>query len=548
MLNRSISICRAKIAVRRALAAAAFFAVITTTMMARHTVAAPAGDAAGTISGTVSADQGKVVGFQVKARDTERKIIYTVFTRAGQYRVPNLPPGQYEVWVSQEGFKSAPQTVSLESSANQKVNLSITAEPVKSDAELVDYDTLYPPGPARTAIENQCMSCHGITYHRRSKTREEWKKSLDSMIVWGEGQFVIPVYTSVPNYDLILDYLATNFGPNHPKRELKLDAVPVDENEVANAIYTEYELPQLKDGRRRPHDPYVGPDGTVWFGDTGNRSVFQLNTKADFAHRISQEFQSPDARTGVHGSTVDSKGIVYYADIRTGYLGEVNPKDGEFVLHGTMPDSSMLEVVPDSKDNIWFDLALGNRIGKLDAKTRKISMWDLPTPDSNLYGLVVDHQDKIWTVAIAKHFLVKFDPVTEKFTEYKTPAQPSGPRRLGVDRDGNIWWSEYIGGNLGKLDPKTGKMVEYKLPLRYSEGYEAWPVGDDVWQSEVNYHTLIKFNRTSQKFFYYPLPEKQGGPGVPKMEVDHEGIIWFGFRGLKNNTVVAFKPKGNAIS
>ncbi|MBI4447137.1 MAG: carboxypeptidase regulatory-like domain-containing protein [Acidobacteria bacterium] len=537
-MNRTGTLFKKRYAI---LAAAPLTLSLWTLMPHRVTQAA---EEKGVIHGTVTADAGKVIAFQVKIRDTERKITYTVFTNSGRYRVPNLPAGNYEIWVSQERFQSTTQRATLNGGETRQVDLSIQSQPLKSDIEIVDYDLLYPPGPGRAAAENRCMSCHGITFHQRGKTREEWKQALDAMNVPGEGQFKIPVYTTLPEADLVLDYLSKNFGPDAPKRQLKLDTMVLDEKELGDAIYIEYDLPPPAVGTRRLHDPYVGPDGSVWWGDTGARSVFRLDPKASFANRIPQEFRSPHPGAGVHGHTVDSQGRVYYADIRTGMLGEVDPKIGEFKMYETMPDSSMLQVVVDSQDNVWFNLALGNKIGKLDAKTRKIAMWELPTPDSNLYGLVVDHEDKIWSAAIAQHFIVKFDPVTEKFTEYKTPVQPSGPRRLGVDRDGNIWWAEYIGGHVGKLNPKTGEMKEYKIPLRLSSGYECWPVGDDVWLTDFNYHAFIRFNRTSEGFTFYPLPQKQGGPGVPKIEVGHDGTIWFGFRGLKNNTAVAFRPRG----
>ena len=60
------------------------------------------------ISGRVTADQGVVRTFRVKAKDTVRKITYTVFTNKGRYQVFNLPAGSYEVSALQEGFESPP--------------------------------------------------------------------------------------------------------------------------------------------------------------------------------------------------------------------------------------------------------------------------------------------------------------------------------------------------------------------------------------------------------------------------------------------------------
>ena len=33
--------------------------------------------------------------------------------------------------------------------------------PTPSNIKLVEYDELYPPGPARDILENNCFGCHG---------------------------------------------------------------------------------------------------------------------------------------------------------------------------------------------------------------------------------------------------------------------------------------------------------------------------------------------------------------------------------------------------
>jgi virginiamycin B lyase len=243
---------------------------------------------------------------------------------------------------------------------------------------------------------------------------------------------------------------------------------------------------------------------------------------------------------------------VYFADIAGGFLGELNPATGEFKRYPTTgdPDESMVQIVVDSRDNVWMGLISTNKLGKLDASSREVILWDWPTPDTNPYGLIISHDDKVWTAGISKHMIVRFDPATQTFTEYATPTQPSAPRRLGEDDDGNIWWAEYSGGHVGVLDPRTGSMQQFAFPLAHSRGYDCWPVGRFVWMTEATYQTLVRFEPKTAEFVYYPLPSIQpsGNPGVPKIEVDPEGTIWFAYRGLRDraNPVVAFKPWGNA--
>ena len=65
------------------------------------------------VSGTVTIDHGRVAAFRVKAKDTMRRIAYTVYTQKGRYNIYNLPAGHYEISVLEEGIESVTQAVDL---------------------------------------------------------------------------------------------------------------------------------------------------------------------------------------------------------------------------------------------------------------------------------------------------------------------------------------------------------------------------------------------------------------------------------------------------
>jgi virginiamycin B lyase len=510
----------------------------------------------GVISGTLSVDKGTVYGFQVKARDITHRITYTVFTRSGKYQIPNLLSGSYEVRVVQKGFQSPTHKVELETGQHQTLDLELTAitappsqapwlSPDRSDVEMVDYDQLYPPGPGRDALESACMSCHGrFIFHRQAWPEEVWQYHSDRMSAPGGN---IP-HLSEHTKSIVVSYLSKNFGPTSAHRELKLDNFQVDEETVSKAIYIEYDLVPPKDGKRRLHDPYPSLDGTVWFTDTGANSIFQLNPREpDFEKRL-KDYPTPTPQAGLHGLVIDTRGHVYWSEMLGGHLGEFNPKTGKFTSHKFPTSGAMLQVIVDSQDNIWYNLARGNKIGKLDAETRQITQWDIPTEGSFPYGMIADQKDRIWWSAIAQHRIGSFEPKTQKLTEYLTPTQPSGPRRLSVDSQGKIWVAYFFGQALGVFDPKSGKWKEYRYPLKYSQGYDArTDANDNVWITESTYDSLVKFDQKSQQFSYYPLPQTGGLPGVPKIEIDPEGTIWFGYRDSPRITAVAFQPEGNFL-
>lgn len=530
------------------------------------------------IHGKVSADRGEVVGFRVKAHLAVAGMTWNVFTRNGQYRIPDLTPGSYEVRVVQYGFESPVRQIQVGPGESVQVDLQLSARPgfdvseqfrqrdshtfaIQPGLPLASYDEIYPPGPGRDALEYHCAACHGTWFHHMRKPREGWEWTLANMTdkkslsARKRGNLIYtPQHFPAEDRQSILDYLTENFGPDVPYRDVKLDELRPDEAVVSEAIYIEYDVPPAAGMKPRSyHDPYIAPNGEVWFNDRANRSVLRIDPDArDLKKMILEEYQAPWPETSMHGITIDRSGRVYYADIAGGYLGELDRDTGTFTRYESTDDvdESMVQIVVDSKDNVWGGLISGNKLFRLDAGTRGVRMWDFPTPDTNPYGLIASRDDKLWAAGISVHKIIRFDPVTEQFTEYPTPTQPSAPRRLGEDRHGNIWWAEYTGGHLGSLDPATGEMKQYRYPLAFSRGYDAWPVGNLIWSTEATYETLVSFDPATESFVYYPLPLSQpsGNPGVPKIEVENDGTIWFAYRGMQGeaNPVVAFMPRGNA--
>jgi len=537
--------------------------------------------ASGSIHGTVTAEAGQVIGFRVKAKLPVANMTWNVFTRNGRFRVPDLTPGSYEVWVAQNGFESPVKTVKIKAGDTAEVNIHVTVREsfdlnnqfrprdshvmgARRDAvELVSYDELYPPGPGRDALEYHCSNCHGTWFHHMRNSREGWEFWVKNMIDRrsipnSPNRNIIYTRENFPDADAkqVIDYLAENFAPDVPYRDLLLDELIPNEEVIADAIFIEYDVPVPEGFKKRSyHDPYIASDGGIWANDRRNRSFVHIDPDArDAGKMIIEEYQAPWETTSMHGITIDTRNRVYYADVNGGWLGELDLNTGEWkrypVNDNPESDDSMIQIVVDSKDNIWGGLIGSTQLAKLDAGTREIALWPFPTPDINSYGLIASRDDKIWTAGISRHMIVRFDPVTEEFTEYRTPTIPSAPRRLGEDKSGNIWWAEYVGGHLGMLNPETGEMKQYRYPLAHSRGYDSWPVGDYIWSTEATYETLVRFDPETEQFVYYPIPLSQpsGNPGVPKMENEADGTIWFAYRGVRDgpNPLVAFKPWGNA--
>ena len=133
-------------------------------------VQAQSAQGSGVISGTVTANRDYALSeasgnhiptmyaVRVRARDAERHITYTVFTQKGHYQIYNLPAGTYQMSALQDGFDSKGPTVELKAGDTKTADVALTARPDKLLAELVDFDTLFPPGPTRDYLMNNAWA------------------------------------------------------------------------------------------------------------------------------------------------------------------------------------------------------------------------------------------------------------------------------------------------------------------------------------------------------------------------------------------------------
>jgi len=553
---------------------------------------------AGVISGTVTANRDyalseasgnhipALTAVRVRARDEERKITYTVFTQKGHYQIYNLPPGKYEMSALQDGFDSKGPTVELKAGDTKTADVALTARPDQLRSELVDFDTLYPPGPTRDYLMQNCMGCHGfehIPWHRMGggvgRSPDVWGAAVSRMF---NMDGTSPVnHTGVPQVnpaaipeakrEEIAAYFSKIFPEGMKRRDLKLDDLQLDEAALSKTIYIEYDLPPAKGDRENPeisnHDVWPSRfSPTVYVAEMGLDSVQGMDkNRIDYPGRYQTYLlTNPDKGhrvLGPHGITQAKDGHVYTANIDESSIGELDPETGKSVNYTTPTRSTPHTIRSDSKGNVWFTEMQGvSKVGKLDAITKKITEWDPSPTDTNAhyYGMTVDQKDRVWAVGMTSHKIVGYDPKTDKWSVYATPTQPSGPRRPTVDSKGKVWFSEHIGQALGELDPDTGKITEYKDPFKLGGGYECYADShDNIWVTLRSYGVLARFDQKTKKYTYFPEPfpdimgrehpgtngTRLGGLYPPKLEQEADGTFWY--TGIRMTSLTAFKPEGN---
>jgi virginiamycin B lyase len=487
------------------------------------------------LSGTVeSAKPFKAA--QVYIKNVDKRIMYMVYTSAGQFRAVQLFPGNYEVSVTLKGFKSDVQKVAVKAGDAPKMKLTLQEEAVAGttvtdvaqnlEGEVSNrvrvsfdtYDNVYPAGPGRDVLEHTCMICHGENFLSSQPAREEvWNARVDRMV--GKENLNRPAQSyaegvlsyraqwarnwSKKDREVLVAYLVKNFGPGVRPRNVKtVQETPLDETKLAKAMYMEYYVPQdapgqgIHDpqyadalgfsGRRVIQDVRFDAEGNVWATDRGApRRLVKLNPQTGEM----KEWLTPHPKSDIHELLIWKDGMIWMPEHAEGglrnYLLAFNPKTEKW---DRSIDEDPTDVVRnpikwtqseavDSKGNLYIIWILGGALTKYERATGKVTVFPMPSTNAIPYGTVADRNDNIWIADWSGGKIEKFDTHTNTWTEFVPPTYPNQTRRLNVDYQNNIWWGEWSGGTkqpgkLAKLDQTTGRITEYTIPEQAANPYD----------------------------------------------------------------------------
>jgi len=151
---------------------------------------------------------------------------------------------------------------------------------------------------------------------------------------------------------------------------------------------------------------------------------------------------------------------VHRFDIATGRFETIAP----FKNAGVGENHNIYDVIPDSKNNLYFTDIAADYIGRIDAKTAEVHLYPLPNKPAGPRRGMMDAQDRVWFGEYRGNKIGMFDTKTERFQEWAMPTPWSAPYDVAVDKNGEAWTGSMLSDRVERLDPKTGKVVEYLLP------------------------------------------------------------------------------------
>ncbi len=414
-----------------------------------------------------------------------------------------LEPGQYKIAIRAVGYDLAAPAAG-EVVAEKTTNLDLKLQKTKNLASQLsnaEWMMSIPGTEEQKAFLLDCVGCHTLERVVRSThNADEWTQVITRMRGYGPvSQPIKPqrmldeARAGTPEqYRKAAEYLATiNLSAaDHWAYELK--TLPRPSGRATRAIVTEYDM-----GRptTQPHDVVVDRAGYVWYSDFGELFISKFDPKTLKLTEYPVKQFKPDAPVGNLSLDFDKAGTLWFDTMYQGALGNLDPKTGTIKYYPLRPDwndnrvqlnfvglrhdvdgkvwtknvgtqdiyrldlatgnwqrlhpsdqlpagrrYSIYQVISDSKNNLWMAEFVDGHLGKIDAKTLKVTWFALPTPHGRARRMEIDDADRIVVTEYRGNKVALFDTKTEQFTEYDLPPD-TFPYRAVFDKNGELWVS-----------------------------------------------------------------------------------------------------------
>ncbi len=324
--------------------------------------------------------------------------------------------------------------------------------------------------------------------------------------------------------------------------ELKI--LPRPTGKATKVVYTEYDLPSQT---RQPHDVTVDTQGFAWYASFGEQILGRLNAKTGEVKEWPIPVVKPARNKGVLDVELDADENVWVAN---GFQGAIQMFDrktetfktyplapefdgdhaellfiaprnhkvdgkvwvmnnGEWAIMRVdlasgkwerftampVPRPSHYTVLSDSQNNAWFTIIARAHIGRIDAKSGEIKLYETDLKDSGPRRGTVDAQDRVWAALNRTDSITMFDPKTQKFQSWAAGIPEFYAYDVWVDRNGEAWASTEYADRVVRFNPKNSEVTPYLLPsptnMRRSHGDNATKV-PSFWVGANHTASIVK--------------------------------------------------------
>jgi streptogramin lyase len=337
----------------------------------------------------------------------------------------------------------------------------------------------------------------------------------------------------------IADWLASVNLSQQDTWSYPLKVLPRLTGKSSHVIITEYDLPNKT---IEPHDVVVDHSGTVWYSDFGQQYLGKLDPKSGQVTQYPIPVTKPGYPVGTLDLELDNGGNLWIGDMYQASIDKFDVSTDKFqtwsipaAMNTDAAQFGHLAVQGTPADNeVWVKDSDGNNIMRLNLATNTFeNLKSFTNPHTSRrigsYGIHSDSQNNLYLLDFSDNDIGRIDAKTKQLTVYLTPTPGSRPRRGRVDDQDRLWFAEYGGNAIGMLDPTAGKVQEWKVPTPWSAPYDA--VADkngDAWTGSMMTDRVARLDIKTGQYTEYPLPRTTNIRRVFVDDTKNPGTLWVG--------------------
>jgi streptogramin lyase len=318
-------------------------------------------------------------------------------------------------------------------------------------------------------------------------------------------------------YRALADYLSTINLSKGSQWSYPLKTFARPAGRATHVIATEYDLPRETIS---PHDVIADADGIVWYSSFGEQNLGRLDPKTGKV----TEYPIPEHKagfpTGFLGLRDDNAGNLWLGNMYQATIVKFDRKAESFQFW-PLPseqniDAAQVNMVSPRSSHVDGKVWTQNNgfagVHRLDVATGKIETWEpfktAPKGEPhNIYDVIPDSKNNAYFTDFRQQHIGRIDASTGEVKLFEIPTARSAPRRGSMDAQDRLWFGEYRGDRIGMFDTRTEQFKEWKLGTRWASPYDViLDKNEEAWTGSMVTDQVTRLNTGSGKMVDYLLP------------------------------------------
>ena len=311
------------------------------------------------------------------------------------------------------------------------------------------------------------------------------------------------------------EFLASINLSSRPQWNFELKTLPRPTGAATRVIYTEYDLPRETIS---PHDVIIDAAGMVWYSSFGEQNLGRLDPGTGKVTEFPIPEHKPGFPTGLLGLRSDPEGNLWLGNMYQATIAKFDRKSETFKfwpLQGDENiDAAQINMVSPQGSGVDGKVWTQNNgfagVHRLDIATGKMETWEpfkgVPG-QHNIYDVIPDSKNNVFFTDFRQRHIGRIDAKSGEVMLYEIPTPNSAPRRGTMDAQDRLWFGEYRGDRIGMLDTKTGQFKEWPVAPRWSSPYDVMSdKNDEAWTGSMLSDQVTRLNTKTGESINYLLP------------------------------------------